>query len=207
MTGRISERHLQGPWHPLAPGERFELAEGALHRVGVAAQEDVRASIVGLDEGARVTCHSTRSGLWLLVRRRGAIGTPRPTLDWLSAGMLATAVALHRGSAAPVRVTRDPRTGAVRTLEETDFAVVWLLAGGPRPPPALDAHLPARWVSGRDTIDVAAEAVVLSEAAGDAAVLWIDPPGCKRVAATGAPLLGSGAADAASRIQIGRAHV
>lgn len=204
MHGRICERHRQGSWQPLAPGERFDLAEGALQRTNVAAEEDIRGTLTGLDVGVRIACRSARTGLWLLVRRRGAIGTPRATLDWLSAAMLATSVSL-RGGPTPARITRDPQSGAVRTFDESDFAVVWLVANAAATPPTLDDNVPARFVGARETVDVAGEAVLLSEAGGDTATLWIDPPGCRRVAATGAPWMGPGLADAASRVLQARA--
>jgi len=80
-----------------------KLAEGALWRAQEAAEEDVRAE-----------CRSARSGVWLVARRRGALGTPRATLSWLSAEALAAGVPQRDSNGRLSRALRDPRDGTVR---------------------------------------------------------------------------------------------
>jgi len=128
------------------------------------------------------------------------VGTPRQTLTWLTASSLATGVPLRPAGALPARVLRDPDDGAVRVFEESDHAVLWLVAdeGAPRVPDLV--RQPFHRMTGRREVDVAGEVMVISSAGGDDACLWIDPPGCPRVAATREPVVAPVRADAAPRI-------
>jgi len=200
MTGRGRDRSPEHRWQPLAPGDRFELAEGSLWRANEATEEDVRAVITGLDAGVRIECRSARSGVWLVARRRGALGTPRATLSWLSAEALATSVPQRRSDGRLSRALRDPRDGTVRTFEEDDHVVLWLVVGATTGPEPDLSGRPFRWVSARHVVDVTGEVMLLSGAGGDEVGLWIDPPGCARVAATREPVAAPVPAAAGPRV-------